>query len=204
MSKKWKSYLGIMVLICGMILLFKDIFDLWNTKDLHTVKADYAIEVLEVTHHVYVIPVRKDHYYLTLQENEEGIVGYIVLAGGKWLEKNFDANNYTTTEGGVEVVGLSKELKNKYQSKIQAQTKTIEDALGVPIQFVYQEDHYLDTGYRWKAILKLVTLIFILLEILAGVIFAKKSVQSRPILTTYLIIVILTLFMFLACLYISM
>ena len=204
MSKKWKSYLGIMVLICGLILLFKDILDLWNTKDLHTVKADYAIEVLEVTHHVYIIPVRKDHYYLTLQENEEGIVGYIVLAGGKWLEKNFDANNYTTTEGGVEVVGLSKELKNKYQSKIQAQTKTIEDALGVPIQFVYQADHYLDTGYRWKAILKLVILIFILLEILAGVIFAKKSVQSRPILTTYLIIVILTLFMFLACLYISM
>jgi hypothetical protein len=37
MSKKWKSYLGIMVLICGMILLFKDILDLWNTKDVHTV-----------------------------------------------------------------------------------------------------------------------------------------------------------------------
>ena len=193
MSKKWKSFLGKMILICALILPFKDIFDLWNIKDLHKVEVDYAIEVLEVTHSVNFIPFRKDHYYLTLQENEDGIVGYIVLANGKWLGKNFDVNNYTMMEGGVEVVGLSKELKNKYQSKIQAQAKSIEDAIGVPIQFVYQKDHYLDTGYYWKAIVKLVTLILILLEILAGVIFAKRSVQSRPVLTIYLIAVILTL-----------
>ena len=66
------------------------------------------------------------------------------------------------------------------------------------------ESYYLDTGYRWKAILKLVTLVLLLLEFVAGVIIAKRSEQFRTILKNYLFIVILSIFMFIACIYISL
>lgn len=205
MDKKWKKYLGMIVLIGGLILIYKDIFDLWNTRDLHTVRIDYAIEVLEVSHRIdVIIPAGKNHYFLALKEDENGVEGYIIRASEKWHDTNFDSRNLAVSEDGVEVTALSKETENKYQSIIGSKAKKVEEILGISIRYPQGTDHYLDTGYRWKAILKLVTLIMIILEIVAGVIFAKHSVKSSPVLTGYLITVILTVFMFLACIFISL
>ena len=204
MDKKWKQYLGIVVLIGGLILIFKDIFDLWNKRDLHTIQVDYAIEVLEVSHHIdVIIPAGKNHYFLALREDENGVEGYIIRASKKWHDTNFDSGNLALTKDGVEVTALSKKTENKYQSIMGSKAKTLEEILDTSIRFPYGTDHYLDTGYRWKAILKLVTLILIILEIMAGVIFAKRSEKSSPVMTGYLITVILTVFLFLACVIIS-
>lgn len=205
MGKKIKTIFGILVLIGGLILIFKDILDLWNTKDLHTVKADYAVEVLEVSHRIdIIIPAGKEHYFLALAENENGVEGYIVRADGKWHSENFNDKNLAKTEDGVEITALSKDLRNKYQSLIETKIKKLEDVLEVPIHFSHARSTYLDMGYRWRAILKLVTLVLILLEIIAGVVFTKCSVQSRPVLTGYLIAVILTVFAFLTCILVSL
>lgn len=131
MKKNWKTYLGILVLIGGMILIYKDILDLWNTRDLHTIQADYAIEVLEVSHRIdVIIPAGKDHYFLALRENENGVEGYIIRASKKWHDTNFDAGNLAVTEDGVSVTALSKEIENKYQSIVRSKANKIEEVLG--------------------------------------------------------------------------
>lgn len=205
MKKGITRVFAFLVLICGLIVIYADIFDLWNTKDQHTVNVDFALETLEVSHRLDVlIPIGKEHYFLALKENENGIDGYIVRGSTKWHKTNFDEKYYAISASGAEIAGLSKELKTKYQTRIHAKAKEIEGILQVDVHFPLGEDHYLDLQYKPRAIFKLITLLLILLEIVMGIVIAKRHIENKTFLTGYLIAVILTVFLFIGTIFISM
>lgn len=205
MKKNVKQIFGFLLLICGMIFIYADIFDLWNTKDQHTVPADFALETLEVSHRLNVlIPIGKEHYFLVLKENENGIDGYIVRGSTKWHKTNFDESGYAISTSGTEIAGLSKELKTKYQARIHTKVKDMEGILQVSIHFPLGEGHYLDLQYKARAIFKLVTLLLILFEIVMGIVIAKRHIENKIFLKGYLVAVILTVFLFIGTIFISL
>jgi len=194
-----------LVLICGLIVIYVDIIDLWNTKDQHTVNVDFALETLEVSHRLNVlIPIGKEHYFLALKENENGIDGYIVRGSTKWHKTSFNESGYAVSTSGAEIAGLSKELKTKYQTRIHAKVRDIEGILQADVHFPLGEDHYIDLQYKPRAIFKLITLLLILLEIVMGIVIAKRHIENKTFLTGYLIAVILTIFLFIGTIFISM
>lgn len=205
MKKSIKLIFGLLVLIGGMIIIYIDIFDLWNTKDQKTVSVGFALEILEVTHRMdLLIPIGKEHYFLALKESGNGIEGYVVRGSKKWYENNFDEKCYVISASGAEITGLSKELKSKYQTRIHAKVKDVEGILQADIHFPLGEGHYLDLQYKPRAIFKLITLLLIILEIVTGIVIAKRHIDNKPFLTGYLVAVILTVFLFIGTIFMSM
>ena len=52
-KSKIKSIFAAFVIIACLVYFFWDIFDLFNTKDRHTVNIVYSYEALEVTHKLF-------------------------------------------------------------------------------------------------------------------------------------------------------
>ena len=208
MKSKLKNALILLIFLIGMIVIFRDVTDLWNQRDLKTIQVKAAYEILEVSHSIdYLIPTGKSHYYLALTEEGDEVAGYVVRASQKWAEQNFEGNYLAKSEDGVTVTALSKEIDGKYKYLINDKIKEMTSALegsGITLKLPIGKTNYLETGYRWKAIFKLVTLLLIVLETIIGILLVKRVKGAKNwFMTVYLVAVILTVILFIASILIT-
>ena len=208
MKTKLKNTMILLIFLIGVIVIFRDVTDLWNQRDLKTIQVKAAYEILEVSHSIdYLIPTGKSHYYLALTEEGNEVAGYVVRASRKWAEQNFEGNYLAKSEDGVTVTALSKEINGKYKyainDKITEMTSALEGS-SITLRLPIGRTNYLETGYRWKAIFKLVTLLLIVSEIIIGIFLAKRAKEAKTwFMTVYLVAVIFTVLLFIASMLIT-
>mgnify|MGYP002626986404 CR=1 FL=1 len=122
-------------------------------------------------------------------------------------KQNFEDNFLAKSEDGVTVTALSKEIDGKYKYLINDRIKEMTSSLegsGITLKLPIGKTNYLETGYRWKAIFKLVTLLLILIEIIIGILLAKRAKEANSrFMTVYLVAVILTVILFIASILIT-
>ena len=203
MNKRIKTIFCILIFVLGMIVIFKDIGDLFNKKAVKEVNVGAAYEILTVTHTLYgLIPIGKDHYYLALSDRDGQLYGYVVRGSEKWYRKNFRDNFLTVSEDGVQIKGIAKELKTKYTRSIHTKVQEFKDTFegtDVSIQMSLQPDQFLDAGYIWRATLKLITLFMIIVDVAAGVVVVRLfNRRESLVFKAYAIVVCLTVFLFIA------
>lgn len=179
-----------MVIIACLVYFFWDIFDLFNTKDRHTVNVVYSYEALEVTHKLfYIIPMGTDHYFMVYDEDEAGnITGYVVKASHKWYEENFSPNTgFALDLSGVEIDSLSKSYRAKWYREVQDQAYEFQSRLFDSgsesyVTYPYGLDHCFVIDYKSTAIQKLVIFILNIGLIAAGIYIVRNKANIKPVL----------------------
>ena len=146
------------------------ILDLTNKKDIHTFKADDAVEILVIEHSVNgIIPLGKDHYYLGVDENTDDAC--VIKASPGWYKKNFDDNGHAVSSGGITVTALSKKARKfEVEQELAARVSAYEG-----INLTVPPNYPLELGYRLNAILKLVMLVLTVAMFFWG----KRIVDSK-------------------------
>ena len=190
---------GIIVFIAAMLLMSKDILDLFNSEDVHEVKVNYARETLQVKHKLYyIIPMGTDHYYLAYYEDEHGGIScYVVKADTDWFEENFNDTGYSTGLNDVTINAICKGYSTKYVREISAAAYEFEGLLGdsapdISIKYPYGLDNVFVLNYKAVAIRKLILLVLaIVLSIVTVIIVKKKANMSPVFLKIYAVVMVL-------------
>ncbi len=156
-------------------LLVTAVLDLTNKKDIHTINADGAVEILEVEHSINgLIPVGKDHYYLGI--DEETMDACYIKASKGWYKKNFDETGHAKISGGLDITSLSKEV-----SDFDVEQELINRSYAYEgVNYIISPDHCLVLSYKIDAIMKLALLAFSVVLVVTGyILFKDDKTMSR-------------------------
>ncbi|MBP3204240.1 MAG: hypothetical protein J6M66_02310 [Lachnospiraceae bacterium] len=152
-------------------LLVTAIGDLTNTKDVHSIRADGAVQLLQVEHSINgLIPVGKDHYYFAM--NETTNEACVVKASPKWYKKNFDeTTGYALNTGGVVITALSKR-----ETDFEIRDELISRASQVDgVQYITAPGYAMELDYKVRAFEKLALLVVFCVVVAWGVVIVKRG-----------------------------
>jgi len=112
MKKHLRTILIILLFVCFLVgVLIAGLNDLLDKTNIHTVKIDLAVNVMEQEHSIGgVIPTRTDYYYVGIkQETKEA---YLIKGTKDWFTKNFDSKHVAYDKNGVQITGQIKIISN--------------------------------------------------------------------------------------------
>lgn len=148
-----------LIFLCLMFigyLLGTGIYDLVNTKDLHSVNIDGCVEILEIEHSINgLIPVGTDHYYLGF--DEDGNSAFLIKASKRWYSKNFNEQGDSNTPGGLDITALAKKVSDfDVREELLSRVSQLE---GSGVDFPVSPEYSLEIDYKIRAMEKLALLV---------------------------------------------
>ena len=171
------------------VFFVMSIMDLTNKKDVRNVNIGYAGEILVVEHSINgIIPTGKSYYYIGIAE--DGEKAYLVQAGKKWLEDNFDSEGRAIQVGGLEINGLEKRASDyKVENELASRASQIDG-----ISLDTNPGYVIMLNYKRDAIIKLVAGVLGLLVLAGGFLISRqKDVIPLWARRVYLVVFVLCL-----------
>lgn len=167
MKGKIGKILGaILILACMMYVFISGIVELCNKDKTYTLSIDSATTAISVEHSINgLIPTGTEYYYYGFDSDNEQI--YIIKAGKKWLQKNFDDNGLALKQG-YKIKAYSKNLDYDISREINTSLSDLE------INNINTADYY-DSNYKFVAIKKIISFVLILLCVISIFIISKKK-----------------------------
>lgn len=173
-------------LMFGYFYFVSSIIDLANSKDRHEVTIDYAYQILEIENSINgIIPIGKEYYYVGFSEDDGN--AYLIRAGKKWLDANFDAEGVALASDGYYIKALAKkagdyEVENELEDRM-SQLEGISSPL--------PKGYILELNYVRKAIVKIVVGMISFAMVIFMVIFRKTNLDNlpRPLKALFLIVI---------------
>ena len=171
------------------VFFVMSIMDLTNKKDIRDVSLGYAAQILVVEHSINgIIPTGKSYYYIGI--TEDGEKAYLVQAGKKWLEENFDSEGRSLQTSGLEIKGLEKKANDyKTENELASRAAQIEG-----ISLDTSPGRVIMLNYKRDAIIKLVAGVLGLLVLAGGFLISRqKDVIPLWARRVYLVVFVLCL-----------
>lgn len=134
----------------------------------------FADELYEVKHTVNLIPTGKEHFYLCL--TDKGGIPLLVKAKTSWYDANFD--EYGIAHSPVKVTGEVMKMDSKFTKDLSDMNKKITSDLG----FSISTTKYISSNYKTLYTLRLVSGLFNIAAVIAGLIMLNRGVNAKAIL----------------------
>lgn len=179
MKKKLENGNAVLALIViGLLLylLIPAVLDLANQKDVHTVKLNGAVSVLEIEHSINgLIPIGTDYYYLGYEDESNN--AYVIKASKHWLDKKFDADYRALDQNGVEITALAKKVSDWHTSQELAARLSQMGELNYPIG----AENCLVADYKKNAIVRLIDFVLLLCVAVTGLYIFSNKYDIKPV-----------------------
>lgn len=194
-AKKIFFIISAILLIVAFVyfMLVEPIMNLTNKKDLHTINADSAFEILEIEHSINgLIPIGKDYYYVAVAKGTQD--AYIIRAPKKWFNNYFNTDYTSKDANGFNFTALSEriddyEVRDELVNRV-SQVQGLNYPLGT--------DYCLEFSYKIIAIKKLALFVYAILLAIAGILISKKKETindnaSKIFLIAFVVFLVLTI-----------
>ncbi len=165
----------LITLLVGLVLYLpiSSIMELTNKNNIQEITITGACEAVSLEHSInYLIPVGTDYYYFGIDEKGDA---YVIQAGKKWLEKNFNTDYTAKDSNGIKITGRVKKIHDfQVSNSINESINKMgfeENGINMPLT----SECVLDTLYIKSAIVKLVDFFIFVLAALGCLVMVKKK-----------------------------